>query len=70
MTLAKLQRVLSRLTVEDGNLPSGTLHTSPGSEIQITFNGQLHQEQHEYLLRVGFITNEPGAYIYRPRIKA
>jgi hypothetical protein len=64
VTIKKLRRVLEML-----NQMNGWIDSSAGGELRITPVGQLHREDHSYLLRVGFVYVDE-TYIYRPRKRA
>jgi hypothetical protein len=63
VTLKKLRRVLAML-----DQMNGWIDSSAGGELRLTPVGQLHREDHSYLLSVGFVYVDE-AYIYRPRTR-
>lgn len=67
MTAAKMIRILAYLKGNDHKLLGVWIGFSPGSEIQISLNSQPLLHVHQRLLTWGFISNEVGTYIYRPR---
>jgi hypothetical protein len=64
MTFKKMRDIMQMMELQGIH---GDVDCSGGGELRFTVTGQPSRDMDYWMRRRGFIINEPGEYIYRPR---